>query len=452
VQLANGALQELSALATTTPEQQGYLKDNIQAPTKKRRALLQKNFLTAIADLDIKNGSSKAFDIPCVLGLVRPCGNVTIGTAPVEIKHPFGRSVIRSVDDFYVKTKHLDHVWKIIATLVVAVSLVLYLAVWLYYHPGILSYEQEQHADNEDDPHVSQQEIEVERAAEQRRLSIDAENFIAPGNIYRLLALLTPERVGGWRVYGRYAGRAFLTCYMQIILPYQLMATIIARWEFKGIKSIYYFAEDLPKFLTAFVSLAALCGVVQGKCIKSVEDGARANLYILTHEQPDADDVAAPAPQDNAGQGGVMNFFRPGAVAPQRRLRQAAASAVKIFWCTLSMTANVVSSLMLQTAMYMTIATFKGSVNDAALATVALYFILDLDDKIMEANPQLRKLYRRHVMRSTVETEDEPRYIKRAAGGMRILSEMMGPLGLGAIILFAWQERTTGYPIGTYPF
>jgi len=116
------------------------------------------------------------------------------------------------------------------------------------------------------------------------------------------------------------------------------------------------------------------------------------------------------------------------------------------------MTANMVSSLMLQTAMYMTIATFKGSVNDAALATVALYFILDLDVKIMVANPQLRKLYRRHVIRSTVETEDEPRYIKHMAGGTRILAEMMGPLGLGAIILFAWQERTTGYKIGTYPF
>jgi len=166
---------------------------------------------------------------------VRPCGNVTIGTAPVEIKHPFGRSVIRSVDDFYMKTARLDHMWQIISTLVVAVSLLLYLAVWLYYHPGILSYVQEQHADDEDDPQVSQQEIDVERAAEQRRLSIDAENFIAPGNIYRLLALLTPERVGGWRVYGRYAGRAFLICYMQIILPYQLMETIIARWEFRAL-------------------------------------------------------------------------------------------------------------------------------------------------------------------------------------------------------------------------
>jgi len=370
---------------------------------------------------------------------------VVVGKAPVTFKTVFGKYVISTGPELHTIASEIDGVWSYFAVTTVGIVLLLYLCTWLCLHQKEIHKAMDGIDDkdvDEDDPHVTAEEKHKEEEVLLQRMKIDSHDFIAPGNIYRLLAMLTPQSVGGWKNYLKYAANAFICSYMQLYLPWQLINGTLQHWRFLGIKSFFYFAGNVSDFMAAFVSLAALCTVVQGKCIQSVVEGAHANYYILTHHRPE---------YAEEGDGGFLHFFHTMENLVEGKGNLAPSYKYKVFWCTVSMAANIVMSLALQVGMYLTIATFKGSPDRAPLTAVALYFIFDLDNKIMDSHPKLKTLYRRHVLRCTVAGTDDPYFVKYMAGGMRIMAQMLGPMGLGAIVLFSWQERSTGFTIGGSP-
>merc|ERR1712113_1296585 len=63
-------------------------------------------------------------------------------------------------------------------------------------------------------------------------------------------------------------------------------------------------------------------------------------------------------------------------------------------WCTVSLGMSIVSSVMLVLCLYLKVATFTGDVANLAIITVALHYVSDLDDKIMEGSPEIKLKYR----------------------------------------------------------
>jgi len=124
------------------------------------------------------------------------------------------------------------------------------------------------------------------------------------------------------------------------------------------------------------------------------------------------------------------------------------------FWCTLSMTMNILMSLMLFVIIFTKVACFHGKMDDVALIAVALYFVFELDQKVMQSDPKLRPRYRQAVAKQTqqVHPHTHPRHILVAAGVFRALVENMTPIGLAGIVLFSWRNVKSGVVIGGDPF
>lgn len=381
-------------------------------------------------------GEPVSLSVPCFFRMVSPCGTLQ---PPVKINTVFGRFVLSSGPDLLAMATKIDRIWSRFAVIAAGSAVVLYLCTWVCLHRKEIRHAAkgvEERDTDPDDPQVTDEEKQKEKEAQLARLRIDSHNFIAPGNVYRLLAMLTPKACGGWVNYFTYAGHALVCAYMQLCLPLQLIRGTLYTWHLCGIKSFFWFATDFNEFVVSFVSLAALCFVVEGKCIESVVQGAHANYWILTHYRPES------ASEEEHGSSTNLGRLMEGKLAPSHKS--------KIFWCMLSMLSNIVMSLSLQVAIYLAVATSHGGVDKAPLTAVSIYFIFDLDNKIMDSRPHLQTLYRRHVARCTLLTdpENDPDFIQYMVGGMRIWAQMLTPVGLAAIVLFAWREQSTGFVIG----
>mmetsp|Transcript_11668 Transcript_11668/g.17517 ORF Transcript_11668/g.17517 Transcript_11668/m.17517 type:complete len:109 (+) Transcript_11668:1-327(+) len=107
-------------------------------------------------------------------------------------------------------------------------------------------------------------------------------------------------------------------------------------------------------------------------------------------------------------------------------------------------------SILLFLAMFLKIATFTGAVDDVSLVAVSLYFIFELDGKVMDSDPKLRPSYRRAVLRQTIEKPYKPTWLLVIAGMCKSFMEHLTPLGLGMIILISWKSDS--FTIGGDPF
>eukprot|EP00971_Amphidinium_carterae_P177128 3512741-Amphidinium_carterae.1 len=97
-------------------------------------------------------------------------------------------------------------------------------------------------------------------------------------------------------------------------------------------------------------ALGSLCSMFAGKCAKSIEDGAQANVYILTHKNPNP----------SAREGGYASLL------DKPPMSEMTVYINEVFWCSLSMLLNIVMSVMLELAMFLQVATFTGEVSDVA--------------------------------------------------------------------------------------
>lgn len=261
-------------------------------------------------------------------------------------------------------------------------------------------------------------------------LTPNSQSFIAPGNIYRVLAVLTPDHGVSTFVWARWASQATIVAYMQFSVPMQILAHDLTKWECTGVKTPLWFVYN-PMVMSAFASLFSLFHAFAGKCVCSISDGARANYFI------------------------IANFCQPD---DQYRLLSKLA-------CCFSLFMNVMSSMLLQACMFVKVSTYSGDMGDAALCAIALYFVFDLDDKVMQANPGLRDRYRRAVIKEirksmadrdadgrTKTRGEQPQWLLYAGGIMCVFVSALTPIYLYLIFFLAWRNPKTGQEIGGDPF
>lgn len=389
--------------------------------------------------ITVGKGGTMYISIPCFT-MLSPCGNVTVPPAGVDVTGPLG------IGGFHVPgqkalsgelhDKEADFTY-ITVTVVIALASLWLCATCCFPPWRDHAYKKvSQTISPPDDEDDSDDDATPEEKEKEKKAQLDPESkdFIAPGNIYRLLAVLHPGVVG-YVAWGKFAFKAAICAYMQLFLPYSIIKGIFKEWAILGVKSPVWFALNAMTFITMFAALGSLCSLFQGRCAKSMEDGLHANFYILTHKGPGG--ARSPAP------GGGVAFKGASSFGPT------AIRVNEMFWCVLSMLMNISMSLMLQLCMFLKIATFQGAVDQVAVVAVSLYFIDGLDDKVMRSDPKLRPRYRRAVAKQTEEREGpKPKWLKTLAFAMIGVSSAAVPVGLLCIILLSWQNQNTGVVIG----
>jgi len=214
-------------------------------------------------------------------------------------------------------------------------------------------------------------------------------------------------------------------------------------------------------FATMFGSLAALCHLFAARCSENIRRGAQANFYILTHAKAPRSDIEStqlPLSSDNEGKRLLSpreikrnpSHEHLGLPVPTWGPRVLAFN--EYLWCTFSMVMNISMSVLLQVVMFLKVATFTGTMESVAVVAVSLYFVFDLDSKVMESDSKLKPKYRRQVISQTVEREYKPMWFLRMASVSIALVRSSVPIGLLSIVLFSWRNRATGMVIGGDPF
>lgn len=376
--------------------------------------------------------------IPCVLTFISPCGeNLTVGPDGLDIKFPLGGYHIPGTNSLKPAVEWTEA----LMTRYVFIIMVIGFAVMCCC--TCCDSKKREHAqkhvkeifagkppddDDDDDDPADQAAKEQEK---QDALDPKSKDFIAPGNIYRLLAVLHPGimPMGKWLSI---AFKAIVCAYMQVFLPYKIIHGTLEEWKMLGIKSPLWFLSNAGSFVSMMAALLSLCNMFAGKCAKSIMDGLGANYYILTHEA------------EGGGQQGRGGYTAMGPTIPSCCI-----TFLEIFWCTLSMTLNILMSGMLQIAMFLKIATFTGMISEVAIVAVSLYFIFDLDDKVMEADPELRRKYRVAVAKQKTEkTSLVAKPLVIMASVAVTLLRLSVPIGLAGIALISWKSSMSGQVIG----
>lgn len=314
----------------------------------------------------------------------------------------------------------------------------------------------------------------------------ESSEFIAPGNIYRALAVLTPDNYFDadapepptdkeLSAYGNLCKRlclkALIVAQMQLSLPAYIFMQDFNEWELTGVKAPLWFVFN-PMALAAFMTIVTLFLSFAGKCVISISEGARANYFIISHF---------------AERGRDPHYFWAQSL------------------CVLSLVLNVCSSMMLQACMAMKVSTYTGDMVEVTICATALYFVFDLDEKVMQTNPSLKDIYRRNVFeqiikdtaRRTREEEERqahsspsantasifppatpilspltmptteggqeeekggqkedhgPYWLLKIGGGMCLLVQALTPIYIFLIVVLQWQNLETGHVIGGSPF
>mmetsp|Transcript_12211 Transcript_12211/g.27641 ORF Transcript_12211/g.27641 Transcript_12211/m.27641 type:complete len:453 (-) Transcript_12211:35-1393(-) len=383
--------------------------------------------------------------VPCVgllsFKMISPCGNITVPEDGVTFKTLFGEHHMPGTGVLKDEVKLVEHKLSHYTVALVIICLI----VWALSTCCIASNRNkfiksvkdtfagklDDEEDDEEDPPTEEEK--------KSRLDPMSSEFIAPGNIYRLLAVLHPG-ILGYSGFFKYAFKAAICAYMQLYLPYNVIKKVFRHWTLIGIKSPLWFLSNATTFASMLAALGSLCNMFAGKCAKSIEDGAQANVYILTHRNPNA----------GAGGGGGGDSRGYTSLLEKPPMGETAIYINEVLWCSLSMLLNVGMSLMLEFAMFVQVATFTGEVSDVALTAVSLYFIFDLDDKVMESEPKLRLRYRRAVAKQTEEkpAERHPYLMPVIASISAALVKLTVPFGLLGIVLFAWSSKQTKFVIG----
>jgi len=316
----------------------------------------------------------------------------------------------------------------------------------------------------------------------------------APGNIYRLLAILHPGKVG-WLLWSEWAFKAVVCAYMQVYLPAGIILEIFRSWKPYGVKSPIWFFFQGSYFISVFAALASLLHVFAGACENHIRIGAKANYYILSHDEPlppplfkdEEEELHTYLPRYTCttkaamaispfssrplksmstiayeampaggrrvleSAGNIMGSMDGGSeamltelqceVAPKPTLTLYFIRTNEKLWLILGMSLNILMSFMCQIIMILKVATYEGNLEGLAMISVSLYFIFDLDQKIFESDPRLRARYRKAIGRQTVETVFLPKWIYQVAMLAIYSLRLMIPFGLWVIVVVAWRNQ-----------
>ena len=272
----------------------------------------------------------------------------------------------------------------------------------------------------------------------------------------------------------------------QFWLPWQIICDTLKRWRWLGIKSPLWFLANCGTFFAMVTALGTLCHMFAERCARHITRGAEANMYILSHDNPSDGDgpgsqrssMSSQASQqakleglrpastfvrvarvtglseevehvyDSLNQGlgsineGVSSAYNTYKTLERPELSGKSANFNEYFWCNVAMFLNVVMSILLELAMFLKVATFTGRFDNVAMTAVSLYFIFDLDDRVMEADPKLKQRYRRAVAAQTVPKAPEfrPRLIPIISNISAAFVQVTVPMGLVGIVLILGES------------
>jgi hypothetical protein len=416
------------------------------------------------------------FTIPCfnitlpvinkmIFDLVEPCGTVQMPADGITFKTAFGPYHVAGMDDINKRLDIIDHTFNKHATLLVGGIFILYViynAMKSSKRQAIIEQFKKMKAG-----HLSIQDIDPMASAaekeqdEKDKLAIDSPKFICPGNIYRLLTVLTPREVG-YGQWGSYCFKAGICAYMQLYLPINIMRHCFKQWHFNGVKSPMYWVMSGGNFFLQFAALASVCTLFAAKTANVIEIDSMACYHLLSHD-PEADHSEDAASKPSAADSKVAPLLEAGNAPSAASLEKEVITKLEakivppqwllnwneFVWCLVNMFVTCISSVMLMLGMYMKVATFTGDTMNIAIVTVSLYFVFDLDDKIMDSDPNLRPRYRRMVLKQTVKTTNDPRYLKVMASFTVGLIKATIPLGLLMITVVSWRQvlNADGSPV-----
>jgi len=245
----------------------------------------------------LPNVSAIKLTVPCLtfirFQLIEPCGNLTLPENGILFSTPFGQLQMPGPQSLFHSVKHVEKSLGIYTVCGVVIGIVCWLCFTccipdnrhkffkkvedIFSGSKIHDFGDDVEEDDEDGDHV-----EREKSA---RMDPMSPHFIAPGNIYRLLAVLHPGLIGFQAWFG-YAFRGFICGYMQFYLPFNVITNVLTTWECVGIKSPLWFLANLTTFAAMATALGSLSSMFAGKCSKHVLHGAEANMYILSHYNP----------------------------------------------------------------------------------------------------------------------------------------------------------------------
>eukprot|EP00927_Polykrikos_kofoidii_P051323 TRINITY_DN45112_c0_g1_i1.p1 TRINITY_DN45112_c0_g1~~TRINITY_DN45112_c0_g1_i1.p1 ORF type:complete len:553 (-),score=80.07 TRINITY_DN45112_c0_g1_i1:27-1625(-) len=424
--------------------------------------------------------------LPCMMGL-NPCGPITLpAKGYVRINSWIGPVYILGYKDLAPQVHQLK-VWNSIGTAIICLALIVAYLTFLCCMPEnrklivdgmvylLLGKMDDEALDDYSDT-LPLERLKVE-------LNVDSANFIAPGNIYRVVAVLHPGHTGVFD----WMGNVFKACtvaYMQLYLPLTMVSQTINTWEFMGAKSpIWNFRYGLS-FLTQAAALTSLTKLFQERCANNIRTGARANYFILSHLEPVrppmneeeekefydviprvtlssklalALSIFSSRPQKYAEEVGLKTLPFGG-----KRVYRAVKEAIKtgdvtkalpppvlhpflvkmnaLVFCWLSMFLNVAMSLILQIVMTLKVATFQGDMTGVALISVSLMFVFDLDKEVIKANPRLQFWYRRKVSNLTFHQFFDPSWMNRIGLLGIYVSAWLMPIGCMTILFTSWRN------------
>lgn len=299
-------------------------------------------------------------EVPCVLTFIEPCGNVTIPDEGLTFKTLFGKYYVPgadSLEDEVVTFKHAFSKYTVLAVIIGFIAWFLGTVLipsrrkkMVKSVRDVFSGKVEDDDDEDMDP-PTPEELEQQK---QERLDPKSADFIAPGNIYRLLAVLHPGIIGYW-AWSSYAMKAFICAYMQIMLPCKFIGAVFHKWDFYFIKSPLWFLTNCFTFASMFAALGSLCNLFACKCANNIMAGAEANFHILSHRCPQGTQQATSQTDD--GYQGLL--ARP-------PIPHIVITINERFWCYFSILMNVAMSMLLQLTMFLRVATFSGEVQEAS--------------------------------------------------------------------------------------
>lgn len=409
---------------------------------------------------DALASATKNITVPCINLIYRnafdPCGDMVLGEDGLNISTPFGVKTIPGIDLLkpevkILKSEFQKHTAQGIVLLVV--GFILYTLLVPSARANARRQVQKIFAGDleGDEDDLTEEEKQKER---KERLDPDSTNFIAPGNIYRLLAVLHPGEIG-FQQYFKMAFKASVCAYMQLFLPTKIIINVFEEWSIHGIKSPLYFFVDGQIFFAKFIAMSSLCNLFASRCCQNIVSGGEANFYILTHQSPTPSSEAG---QDDS-QTGLLSEAASGKIPSAREAELAFAKSImtpslvtanEYFWCITSMLMNFAMSMLLFFCMFLKIATYTGDAQHVAVVLVSLYFVFELDGKVMDSDPKLRPSYRRMVLKQTEKRSYSPLWLNTAASLADTIIAWLTPVGLLSLILVSWRSGDT--IIGGDPF
>eukprot|EP00419_Tripos_fusus_P090892 CAMPEP_0172872394 /NCGR_PEP_ID=MMETSP1075-20121228/92608_1 /TAXON_ID=2916 /ORGANISM="Ceratium fusus, Strain PA161109" /LENGTH=533 /DNA_ID=CAMNT_0013722717 /DNA_START=96 /DNA_END=1697 /DNA_ORIENTATION=+ len=284
-------------------------------------------------------------------------------------------------------------------------------------------------------------------------------NFIAPGNIYRVTAVMHPGIIG-FRPWCVNLFTALTCAFIQVYVTVRIISDFFNDWECLGLKSPAWYSRHAADFIAMLLFTATLNLMFSGKAAENIIDDAEANFYILTHQAPPASEQDPFVLPDIAGAEEGRAFSSSSHLGTTRRVpasegyipeflkNEENLRVQEYFWCLTSQIINASTSLLCQVVFALRMMTFSGNLEAVVSVAIVLYFIFQLDGTLMDLDPSLRPKYRLEVLRRTVEQKDHPVWLRRMGAFSRATSTITGWCCLVAYVLLRWRSHSTGEVLG----